>query len=75
MLSFQEKGYHNKESLSITGFKHVVEEQVVAIYSKYPVKNQGEIIKDGSNGHALYADININGKTIRFINVYLEPFI
>ncbi|CAM3348896.1 endonuclease/exonuclease/phosphatase family protein [Elizabethkingia occulta] len=74
VIFFQEKGYHNKESLSITGFKHVVEEQVVAIYSKYPVKNQGEIIKDGSNGHALYADININGKTIRFINVYLEPF-
>ncbi len=63
---FQEKGYHNKESLSIPGFKHVVEEHVVSIYSKYPVKNQGEIINDGSNGHSLYADISINGKTIRF---------
>ena len=56
VIFFQEKGYHNKESLSIPGFKHVVEERVV------------------SNGHSLYADISINGKTIRFINVYLEPF-
>ncbi|MDE5438108.1 endonuclease/exonuclease/phosphatase family protein [Elizabethkingia meningoseptica] len=74
ILFIQEKGYHNKESLTFSGLKNVTEERVISIYSRYPIKKSGEIINDSSNGHSLYADIDVNGKMIRFINIYLEPF-
>jgi len=35
---------------------------------------QHDLINDKSKGNSFYADVDINGKIIRVINVYLEPF-
>ncbi len=48
----------------------------VGVYSKYKVLNYGKIInsEEKKRANAMFADIDVNGKTIRFINVYLDPF-
>jgi len=76
VIFFQEKPETLKKELNSLGFKYSIERNVVGIYSKYPIETFSEIIqkKQKNNGHALYADIKIKEKTIRFINVYLEPF-
>lgn len=46
---------------------------IVFFYSKYPILESKEWLpKD--NAHVKSYDTNINGKTYRFINIYLEPF-
>lgn len=45
----------------------------IALNSKYEIVNQGKLLAEGV-GNAFFADININGKIIRIINVYLNPF-
>ena len=47
---------------------------VVSMVSKHKILKEETIKIGGSNGNAHYADIEIRGTTIRFINVYLEPF-
>ncbi|NAW50636.1 endonuclease [Elizabethkingia argentiflava] len=74
IIFLQEKAVNSKNKLELSAFKYIVESTIVEIYSKFPVKNSGELVKDKNNGHALFADIDINGTTIRFINIYLEPF-
>ena len=46
----------------------------IKIFSKYPISETGLIKTDVNNGLSIYADIKINGKTIRFVNIYMEPF-
>lgn len=46
---------------------------VVAIGSKHKIIQQQKI-PTGANGEAIFADIEIKGQTIRFISVYLNPF-
>ncbi len=52
---------------------HVKKTSIVTILSKNPIESSGTIDIPGI-GQSLYADIKIDGKTIRFINGYLEPF-
>ncbi|WP_304342935.1 endonuclease/exonuclease/phosphatase family protein [Chryseobacterium koreense] len=47
--------------------------EITALNSKYKIVQQGKLVKTG-NGNAFYADLNINGKIIRIVNVYLSPF-
>ncbi len=47
--------------------------EIVALNSKTKILEQGKIATSG-NGNSFYADIEINGKRIRFINLYLSPF-
>lgn len=47
--------------------------EIVALNSKTKILEQGKIATNG-NGNSFYADIEINGKRIRFINLYLSPF-
>lgn len=54
--------------------ENAVKEGVSQIYSKHKILNSGSLITDGSNAHAHYADLEIGGKTLRVINVYLKPF-
>lgn len=47
--------------------------EIVALNSKTKILDHGKIATTG-NGNSFYADIEINGKRIRFINLYLSPF-
>lgn len=46
----------------------------VILKTKHKIIRQKDLIDDHSKGNSFYADIDINGKIIRVINVYLEPF-
>lgn len=46
----------------------------VILKTKHTIIRQQELITDKSRGNSFYADVDINGKIIRIINVYLEPF-
>jgi len=76
IIFIQEKPKTLKKELNSLGFKYVVEKDIIAIYSKFPIEKSSEIIlkKGKNNGHALYADIKIKENNVRFINIYLEPF-
>lgn len=53
---------------------HVSTESGVAIASKYPILKHEPLRVGGENSISQYADISINGQTIRFFSIYLEPF-
>lgn len=74
VIFMQEKGSDIKARMPLKGYNNIFEEEIIAIYSKFPIKEKGNIVTNLGNGHAQYADIDVNGKTIRFINMYLEPF-
>lgn len=45
----------------------------LAIFSKYPIKDQGRIAFVGSNGNeSIYVDLEINKQTIRVYNIHLQ---
>lgn len=54
--------------------KDLVKYPSVILKTKHKILRQGDLINDGSKGNSFYADIDIDGKIIRVINVYLEPF-
>ena len=74
VLMLQESGSSEADKPQIPEFPYVVHYPIVSIYSKHKITGQGRVLNDINNGHALYADIEINGKIIRFFNIYLEPF-
>ncbi|WP_300671562.1 endonuclease/exonuclease/phosphatase family protein [Soonwooa sp.] len=43
-------------------------------FSKYPIEKFEDIKTQVDIGNSFYADINFNGKNIRFVNIYMEPF-
>ncbi len=43
-------------------------------FSKYPIEKVQKINTQVDIGSSFYADIKIHEKTIRFVNIYLEPF-
>jgi len=54
--------------------KDMVKYPSVILKTKHKILRQGDLINDDSKGNSFYADIDIDGKIIRVINVYLEPF-
>lgn len=54
--------------------KDMVKYPTVILKTKHRVIRQAELIEDKSRGNSFYADVEINGKIIRIVNVYLEPF-
>jgi endonuclease/exonuclease/phosphatase family metal-dependent hydrolase len=44
----------------------------MVIYSRYPIKKSKTIPFEETNNSAMWADIDINGKTIKVFNVHLE---
>ncbi len=44
------------------------------IYSCFKIEQEGKIFDEIGVGEGQFADIAVEGKTIRFINIYLEPF-
>lgn len=72
VVFIQEIGYEDKRPSfkNLTGDEHP---QVVSFYTKHKVVKTGSL-DFTENAEGRFADIEINGKIIRFINVYLEPF-
>ena len=57
------------------GLKNVADRQkVIAMFTNHRVLQTKRLIEDGSNSYALMADVEINRRVYRFVNVYLEPF-
>lgn len=44
----------------------------MAIFSKYPIINDGVVFDNGSNNGAIFADIRVGGDSLRIYNVHLE---
>ncbi|PWS30869.1 endonuclease/exonuclease/phosphatase family protein [Pedobacter paludis] len=45
----------------------------LAIFSKYPIKNKGEIVfKANGDNMSIYTDIDINGRVMRIFNVHFQ---
>ena len=73
VVFLQEAGYDKLGNPTLKNMKYAFHNPIISLYSKYEIKESGEIPLP-SHGEAIYADVEIKGKTIRFINVYLEPF-
>lgn len=57
------------------GLKNVDDRQkVISMFTNHRVLQTKRLIEDGSNSYALMADVEINQRIYRFVNVYLEPF-
>ncbi len=46
----------------------------VILKTKHRIVRHAELIEDKSRGNSFYADIDVCGKIVRVVNVYLEPF-
>lgn len=67
-------GQEYGEEFNVPGYEHRTDQySIVAINSKVEIINHEKIETNG-NGEAFFADVKVNGKTIRVINVYLNPF-
>lgn len=55
-------------------YKTINQYKLMTLYTKHPIINEGLILENRLGGNAHYADIKINKRIIRFINVYLEPY-
>lgn len=51
-----------------------VKSPVIQLSTKHKILDRKHLINDNSNGHSFYADIEVRGKIVRVINVYLQPF-
>lgn len=64
-----------KSDQNLKGFEYFERRfPVVKIQSRFPIVESGIVETDAKNGRCIYADIKVNGKIIRFVNVYMEPF-
>lgn len=64
-----------EDALTLKSYPYKIENHSqLKFYSKYPIKKHEGVKTDVLNGNSAFADIDIKGKTIRFINLYMEPF-
>ncbi|RZJ48352.1 MAG: metal-dependent hydrolase [Chryseobacterium sp.] len=54
--------------------KDLVKYPSVILKTRHKILRQRDLFNDQSKGNSFYADVEINGKIIRVVNVYLEPF-
>jgi len=54
--------------------KDLVKYPSVILKTKHKILRQRDLFDDHSKGNSFFADVEINGKIVRIINVYLEPF-
>lgn len=67
-------GQEYGSEFEVPGYEYRIDKyEIVAINSKYEILKQEKLATSG-NGNAFYADIKVNGKVIRIINVYLNPY-
>lgn len=72
-IFLQESGYSVAQKSTFSKTKYFFHGHLVSFYSKYELLEKGSI-PFLEHGDAIYADVMINGKILRFINVYLKPF-
>lgn len=68
---------HGGKEYNFNGAKEVSVDAITATFSKYKIIDHKELIKsdfETNNAYANQTDVEINGKTYRIINVYLQPF-
>ncbi|MBL1221518.1 endonuclease/exonuclease/phosphatase family protein [Chryseobacterium sp. L7] len=73
VIMLQEAG----SKVSVKGMNVVDKSGILKVFSKHKIIDSKELIKsdyETNNGYATQADIEIEGKIYRFINIYLEPF-
>lgn len=80
ILVFQESSYKDGIKLKdyphyFLGYRENVDKSLLAIYSKYPIINEGYIDFEDSKNNAIYADIKIHNDTIRVYNLHLQSFV
>lgn len=73
VVFLQEAGYQQLGKPMFKSLEYSIHYPIISFYSKYKILEQGNIPLDDI-GNALYADVKIKEKRIRFINVYLAPF-
>lgn len=73
VLLLQESGWGKKDKMKLSNYQYQAHTEIVSVYSKFPILEQKKILLS-ENGYALYADIKVKNKVVRFINLYLEPF-
>lgn len=56
----------------ITGYKSSEKKSIQAIYSKFPIINNGSLDFPDSGNNAIFADIVVSKDTIRLYNLHLE---
>ncbi len=66
-------------NFKLSGFKykHIVTkgkyiQSGLAIYSKHPIINRGDLDFENSNNNAIYVDVNVNGTLLRVYTMHLE---
>lgn len=69
----QEAGYDKLGNPRFKNLENSFHNPIVSFYTKHKIVEKG-VIPFISNGDAQYIDVEVKGKVIRFINVYLEPF-
>lgn len=74
IIFLQEAGLKNRKLQGILPHE-ITRYTTIAFLSRYPIVKEGQILgNDDNNGNALYADVNVDGRILRCINAYLEPF-
>lgn len=73
IIMLQEAGYQKLQRLELSTHPNKVHYPVVSFLSKHRILRSGDVL-NLENGHGQYADVEIRGEKIRFINIYLEPF-
>lgn len=73
ILFLQEAGRLKNSKFKFDQFEYHQMANIIYFYSKYKIISTKEWIKNG-NAYVKSYDVEIKGKTYRFINVYLSPF-
>lgn len=73
VVMLQEAGYKKLGNPELSDLENIFHCPIVSFYTKYKIVKKEQIVI-GGNGDAMMVDVEIDGKIIRFINVYLEPF-
>lgn len=74
IVFFQESRFYKNEYLKIKDLDYNSRCFITELQSKIKIIRQGTILDDNLQGSSFFVDVNVNGKIIRLINVYLEPF-
>lgn len=54
--------------------KHFYHRDIIGVYTDHKIIRTKNLISEDYNSYSFYADIDVKGKIVRVINVYLQPF-
>ena len=72
VLCFQE--FSQTAAPRLQSFPHRFSTDGLAVYSRYPILNQGKVIGGDQSVAAIYTDIEYQGDTLRVYNMHMESF-